>query len=406
MPVVLWRETSARSGAPARTIAVRSRTFEAETLWRAARRSLYGCRSWMVQRVREGRDPPWSRSMLDDLGKVRDEELLKTTLVTAYLQETGELAAVLDATRNDPDRIRAFEAALARPLDALEREWKAWLLRSDALVPGLIQVLGAADEAAGGSAVDVFVEALDGVRGTALAGQWPEFERVIPDEELSEGARLHALYLALNPAQKEAWPDVHEEYAGRAGFTPAGARAGLRSVIAFTDDPRAALEQWLGTFHHRLPLLDPGLFGVGLGEQQGVTVLDVASLRAHPWRDHWVVWPVDGARDVPRSFVPEMPNPVPGEDQASLGYPVTLQVTLVSFVGSPEVAMTLSEGARDGPEVPCWFLSPTAPLNPELAPPGAWCLVPKARLKGSTFYWASAASSAPAWEHVWSFRTR
>ena len=89
-------------------------------------------------------------------------------------------------------------------------------------------------------------------------------------------------------------------------------------------------------------------------------------------------------RNVPRTFAPELPHPVPGEDQGTRGYPITLQV---DYEVDPVVTLTLRRGkGRDGREVPCHYSTPQAPTNPELAPKGAYCLIPKAHLEPNTDY--------------------
>src|SRR5262249_53001635 len=142
------------------------------------------------------------------------------------------------------------------------------------------------------------------------------------DDELSRGAARHALYLARNPEQKERWPDAHEEFVDHDGFTVEGALAGARSVIHFGVTPAQAVQSWMATFYHRLPLLDPGLLGVGIGDESGVVVLDVQSLVAPARGSRVVVWPVPDASGVPRRFAPEIPNPVPDEDESQWGFPI------------------------------------------------------------------------------------
>ena len=363
MPLVSWRAAAGPDPGAARTTAKKQASIQTEALWRSARRTLYGCRSWMIRRVGEGRDPPWSRSLVDHLGKVTDENLLKSTLIVDYLQERGDFPVILAETRQREDRIAAFEAALGAPLPVFEEQWRTWLLGEEATSPGLLQLLEDPPAADDDPVTAALLAELNGIRRAALAGQWPEFEAVALDAELSAGALSHARYLDLNEEQKQAWPDAHEEYADREGFTPEGSRAGLGGVIAFTDDPVDALAQWMATFYHRLPLLNPGMFGVGYGQANGVAVLDTSSLVLQPWRDHWVMWPPEGMKDVPRAWQPELPNPVPGEDQDGWGYPVTLQLFFVEQDLVLDVALRLHEGGPDGPEVDCWFLSPPPPTS-------------------------------------------
>ena len=64
-------------------------------------------------------------------------------------------------------------------------------------------------------------------------------------------------------------------------------------------------------------------------------------------------------------------------------------------------SMTLTAG---GIPVDCWFLSPENPRNAELAPAGAYCLIPKTALKAGARYRVSAERDGGA-AITWSFTT-
>jgi uncharacterized protein YkwD len=400
LPSLVWREE--REGAAPRTTSSRPDELRRDFLTRAAGRSSYGCRAWMAGLVREGRDPPWARTMLDQDGKITAELLLKTTLVCEMLQEEGRVATLLDATKGTKGAVAAVEKALGTPLSELEERWQRWLLPERPT--GLLQRLrapAAPSEAAADSAA--FLLALRQVRASALRAQDPEVQTLAFEPELARAAELHARYLALNPELKSRWPAMHEEYADAPGFTPEGALAARNSVIAYNGAPERALAAWLGSFYHRLPLLDPGLFGVGLGQHEEVVVLDVGSLVLTPWKDHVVLWPPPEAEGVPRANVPELPYPVPDEDQARLGQPVSVQLFFAREEGDVALELELFEGGPGERPVEAYSISPQAPLQPELAPRNAWGLVPKRWLAPKTRYSARARWSGQ--ERVWSFTT-
>jgi hypothetical protein len=244
--------------------------------------------------------------------------------------------------------------------------------------------------------------ALNQARADALLGQAPEIPIVTLDPELSAAAEAHARYLVLNPEQKQRWPDVHEEHAGEPGFSPEGSLAAARALIAFDGEPLQSVRAWLGTFYHRLPLLDPGLFGVGFGQSEEVVVLDVAALRLEPWREHVVVWPRADAVDVPRAFVPELPSPLPGVALESLGTAISVQLYRRE-PGVVALELELFQGSIDGIPVACHLVSPAAPEQPEYVPENAWGLLPKAWLAPKTRYTARARWGGG--EKVWSFTT-
>jgi hypothetical protein len=401
LPHVNIKEVSLGVRKEGRTAADIRETRERKVRHRLAKAGLVGLRSWMAYLAARGEDPPWWKSFQDQTGKIAGNELLKTTAVVEYLQERGEYARVMRATfkvaGDRSARKQAFENALGRPLDELEREWREWILHPPR---GLAQRLAAPRAEA-----PAWLRYLDDVRrrplGSAMA---EEYVPVALDPDLSAGARAHALYLQDNPAQQQKWPDAHEEYPDRPGYTVAGAWAGLHSVIAFQQKSApAAIDGWLATFYHRLPLLDPGLLRVGWGLKNGIAVLDTSLSDPLAWAC-FVVWPAPGAENVPHRFAPELPNPVPSADQSRWGYPVTLQCFASPVEHAP--GLRLYEGRRSpGVEVECHYATPERPTNRELAPRGAYCLIPKAALKPKTTYWVRGTDPLAGKPYAWSFRT-
>jgi hypothetical protein len=386
---------------------------ERQALLRLSKAGIAGCRAWMTYLAARHEDPPWSRSMVDELGKVAGQDLLKSTSVVEYLQELGTINRYI--RDSDPDAIanrgKDASAVMTRVLNAsfpeFEDRWRDWILSPKR---GLLERLDDREEKAPlpKDALELLTE-LNAVRRVAIRslpdGREPS---VSVDRDLSAGARLHSLYLAKNPHQAAAWPDAHEEYPDKEGFTTEGALAGTRGVIApGSSSAKDAVDAWMGTFYHRLPLLDPGLQRVGWSMDMGFAVLDVASMVAPTEVPTSVVWPHDGQRDVPTRFRPELPNPVPDADQSEWGYPVTLQVFAPEAVKyGLDVQVRLHEGDVKGAEVDCHFSSPSKPTNPILAPENAFCLIPKAPLKPSTLYTAVATWPAGGKTLRWSFRTK
>lgn len=399
-PAEVWREDPA-APSEERTMTRKDENELRRARWRAARQTLWGCRSWMVAEARAGRDPPWARAMLDQQGKVRDEELLKTTVVCEFLQDEGRLLEVMSQTSEQTPAAPAFEKALGEPLPEFEARWRRWLLQDGER--GVVQEL---ERDAGGpdSPLATALTALNAARGAALAGQSPEVANVELDPELSRAAELHARYLALHPEQKNHWPEALEEYAGADGFTPEGTLAGGRAVIAYDGDPALAVRQWLGTFYHRLPLLSPGLIGVGLAVHEEIVVLDAGSLVLAPGKDHVVVWPLPDAEDVPRRLTPELPNPVPGAEMSELGYAITLQLFFADPKGRTSATLELFSGdPQPKNAVDCHVITPEAPLFVDLVPENAWALIPKRPLAKATRYTARASWGKQTKQ--WSFRT-
>ncbi|MFT7465521.1 MAG: hypothetical protein ACI9EF_003890, partial [Pseudohongiellaceae bacterium] len=378
------------------------RLAELKALGRAG---VTGARTWLVSMVQEGRDAPWELAMQEQMGEVRGLVRLKATFVVEYLQEQLMLPTLLRQLGLPGDKPSAqrqlFESALQQSLKDFEVAWREWILPQPPSLQELLATPG--DAQLFSDAANNALQATKEIRNAAFSKQqFPDTRPLKLDAGLCEGAQAHSRYLNLHPQQMSAWPDAHEEYPGEDGFTTAGCRAGSHSVI----DPgcqsaQQAIDGWMGTFYHRLPLLNPGLMRMGFALNESIAVLDCSTLSADSEYTGSVVWPYDGMKRVPKSFAPELPNPVPGESQSAWGYPITLQ----HYGSSTPLTMTLRKGtSTSGPSVPCHFISPSAPLNIELAPPEGYCLIPKATLASGTTYTVRAVG-ATGFERTWSFTT-
>jgi hypothetical protein len=392
---------------------------ERERLHLLSEAGISGGRAWMRYLAARREDPPLATLLVDQLGKLQGDALLKMTLVVEMLGEDGPLLPLLKKlTRKPPDKTaeQVFEAGCGAPLPVFDAAWRDWLQPPRA---GLAERLteGAKSEEPLLPAERQAVDALNELRHRAGAGD----VAVELDREASDACRKHALYLAKNPDQLTRWPDAHEEYSDRPGFDPAGGWAGTHSVIfPGVKDGRAALDGWMATFYHRLPLLEPGVVRIGFALEGGTAVLDSGSfVREHDSiyvadcdrRENWcILWPPDGAKDVPTRYSAELPQPVPGEDETKMGYPVTLQLTRRFSEARPDLELALRSGGANGAEVACWWSTPTQPTNPKLAPDSGWCLIPKAPLQPGAQYtvtgrarWSIATPKEVAL--AWSFRT-
>lgn len=408
IPNYVWIETKeppASSRTESQDPKLREERIE---MLRMANAGLAGGRAYLRFLARLREEPPWSAAMLRELGQVQGEALLKATFVAEYLVEEGRLGQVEAKVREDRSAMATerFAAAVAMPLAEFDARFREWLV---GIEPGLVQRWsGSAEAAVPRSAVDTLAS-LEQVRQRAFGAASASVgtvEAVGYDAEGSRACLLHARYLVAHPEHAAKWPEAHEENAAHAEWTAAGAWAGAHSVIApGVENGGEAIEAWMGTFFHRLPLLDPGLLRIGYGFAGDVAVLDSGSLVA-PRQDAWhVVWPPAGASDVPTRFVAELPNPVPGEDQSTFGYPITLQAGMRADRSAPIVEMSLHEGGENGPTIACWFSSPQQPLNPDCAPMDAFCLIPKSPLRAGTKYTVVARMPTEPRELVWSWKT-
>lgn len=369
-----------------------------------AEAGLVGSRTFLSYLAERRQDPPWQAGMLSQLGEVQGKDLLKATFVAEFLIEEGRLAAVANAFRGTQPRLSqpaGFAIALGEPLAVFEARWRTWLVdRTDGIVQRLRIRLA---EQTGGHREGL--TALNELRERAFTAASASLDRWRPvthDSGLGAGCGAHARYLAQHPERSEVWPDLHEQDPRHEDWSIEGAWAGQHSVIATrTRGQEAALQAWMATFYHRLPLLDPGLLRVGLGRSGGIVVLDAESMRAPSDVSWHVAWPPDGMTSVPTRFVPELPNPVPGVEMSELGYPITLQLGARADGAAAAVRMELFDGAT---AVPCWFTSPQAPRNPQQVPGNCYGLIPKQPLRAGTTYSVQAVLGGNEVLR-WQFRT-
>ncbi|MBL8860383.1 MAG: hypothetical protein JNK02_00080 [Planctomycetes bacterium] len=369
---------------------------EREERLRLAKAGIAGSRSWMAFLAERGQDPPIANSFVDQLGMLTGDDLHKWTSIVDYLQEADLLSPAFKTLRRSKDAhvYQRYADALGFGVGELEARWRRWIL---GVRPGVAERIDKENLNAWPKEALAVLEYMNEIRENAFKGRVEGLWKLKFDPELSESCALHAHYLTLHPEQKK-WPDAHEEYADKEAYTVEGAWAGLHSVIVWGNvrDYIDAIDGWMGTFYHRLPLVDPGLLRIGWGWEGEFVVMDTGSLAAPYDKPFVVVWPYDGQKDVPVHFFgDEHPDPIPGDtpgsviEQNILGYPVTLQTNPFDENGVVDVVLELFE-AKTKTKVDCHFSTPSEPTNPELAPPGAWCLMPKGHLKPNTEYRVTA----------------
>ncbi len=213
-----------------------------------------------------------------------------------------------------------------------------------------------------------------------LAGLSP----IVLDAELSRGCRLHARYLLTNldhPSTRGL--GMHDEDAKLPGYTPEGKKAGADSVIAGGMPPLPSIDDWMATFYHRIPLLDPELGRIGFGHVRGGPVGWFAVLNATggKGRDATIVYPGEGQKDVP----------LKGKD--GTGYPLTVAFPAGQKLRSP--AAVLRDGNGKEVSVKLAMLASALVVTPvePLKPGTSYTMIVKGML------------SAKAWTRTWKFST-
>jgi uncharacterized protein YkwD len=234
------------------------------------------------------------------------------------------------------------------------------------------------------------------------------------DAALSEGCRNHARYLVLNLDRPETQGlGAHDEDTGLPGYTITGRKAGRGGNIAFNQfEPVAAIDDWMATLYHRVPILDPRLQRIGFSCARGprlgwISVLDVGSNRSGEAMRGPMCYPVDGQKDVPLAFPSggEVPDPIPQDKDGRAGYPIT--ATFPADQAPTAVKGSLKDD-RDR-DIAVWFSSPDKPANTKYATHQGQtvCLIPQDPLLPNSVYNVRLEGELEgrAWSRSWSFRT-
>jgi uncharacterized protein YkwD len=222
------------------------------------------------------------------------------------------------------------------------------------------------------------------------------------DLELSRGCFAHARYLVLNAGHPSTQGlGMHNEDAKLPGYTAEGRRTGRDSVIATGVPPAASVEDWMATFYHRVPLLEPDLGRIGFGFARGgpngwVTVLNASTSHG---REPAVLFPGDGQKDVSLrlSTDEETLAALPEAKGREAGYPITASFQTGRTIERAEVSLL----AEQGKEVAVWTIARARGAASTI------CAVPREPLRPGTTYTVkmSARVAGRAWSEAWTFTT-
>ncbi|MFZ5827894.1 MAG: S-layer homology domain-containing protein [Bacillota bacterium] len=196
------------------------------------------------------------------------------------------------------------------------------------------------------------------LRALAWVNRYREAAGLAPlsyDVRLAAAALGHARYLVANPEQVDK--DGHGEVPGAPLFlgVTVGDRAryfaydgGSFEVINFVDRAEDAVDGWMDTLYHRIPLLHPGMSAMGYGVA-GPLGKNVNIIQSGPFgeRGGIIRWPFEGQSDVPPMWDGlESPDPFDLYPQVAkpVGYPITL-----TFGGRPR-SLRLTGWSLTGPD--------------------------------------------------------
>jgi hypothetical protein len=179
---------------------------------------------------------------------------------------------------------------------------------------------------------------------------------------LDTSATKHCNYYAANASNKTCVADPHTEVSTCTDFVAANfddresmagykctpgtnQNCGASEVMAFDDDPTAALGQWIGSIYHRTPLLDPRMRDFGYGNDKQCDTIDLGEGAGSTTpADVIVSYPYDGQTGVGRSFNGAQESPTPPVPPS--GWPSALPITI--FMLASNVTLTTDEFGIDG----------------------------------------------------------
>jgi hypothetical protein len=233
-------------------------------------------------------------------------------------------------------------------------------------------------------------------------------EPVAMDPVLSKGCAAHAEYLAKNAAHPSTQGlGLHSEDPKLPGYTKEGERAGKASVIFLGLGGSEAVEGWMASLLHRLPLLQSRLRKIGYGSASGgpatVTVVLDATNGMGVGKDAPVVlYPAEGQKELPLAFSPEIPDPIPESPDKKAGFPITA----IFSEGSLVKDVTASLKDAEGNDVAVWLSTPEKPAAADYQR-NTIGLIPKAPLRPKSAYTVSIAArvTGKAWIRTWTCTT-
>lgn len=194
----------------------------------------------------------------------------------------------------------------------------------------------------------------------------------------------------------------HTEIDGNPGFTGeifpdrvkavGGAGADSEIITFNAATASAAIESWLNTAYHRMPLTDPDAYEFGIGIVNGTAVLDMAYKPFNMEKEQTLsVYPYDGQTGVPIGFYGhEIPDPLEEFNIQKSGYIISLQSSLP--VGVINAVVTDSTGG----EIPLYHT------------PGSGLIYPAYELSYDEKYKVSVdyLVNHVKYNKTWSFRTQ
>ncbi len=253
---------------------------------------------------------------------------------------------------------------------------------------------------------------------------------VTVNPRFSHGDYLHSMYIVKNyygrlAAGENLGVQMHFEDSSKPSYTVEGAAAGRAGDVDEMWNPRGnatpswAIDNWMQSPFHRLPILNPGLHTVGYGYycENPVCIAalnlnsDVDPLSSAPAPSAAPIeYPPDGATIDMNSFDGEWPDPLTSCPGYSLpaGYPITIQlgamvnpgIARVSFKRTTPTPATLEACAFDGNTYSNPDSGTEKMARNQLISFGAIVIVPRTPLNRGTY---AISLVAGGHDYSWSF---
>lgn len=229
------------------------------------------------------------------------------------------------------------------------------------------------------------------------------FFPVTESAELTDGCQKHVNYMEVNNEL------THVEDENKSGYTEEGALAGMSSVLSHgRENIAAAIQGWMDTLYHRLPLLNSDFTEVGYYYDANSTFACLQGWEIFSAREYTAPLPMPTPQmtDVPTSFYGnETPDPL--LDQGGT-YPSGTVITL-SFSDTDTVTdMQVTLIDQNNQNIAGYLRLPNDPADPNQAYQyNTVSFIPKNPLNAQTKYTVTMTGTvnAVAFSKIWSFTT-
>ena len=191
--------------------------------------------------------------------------------------------------------------------------------------------------------------------------------------QINAAASAHCAYYDMYMMNDMCVANPHLEVMGCVGFT--GATPGERmktagytmfgggEVMAFVNSPQGAVDTWMNSVWHRVPIIDPWTTHLGYGNSTKCDTIDFGRGTTPAPTNAVVVYPYDGQVDVPTAFNGQYEGPMPPEPPT--GWPSSGPIS----ISAQKILVTQHVLTKDGDPTPIehvWLDSVAEIVSPDM----------------------------------------